>query len=521
MTRSAAPRCSTTSRSSRPMRRAGNRSRTSRSTRSVPPPRYRIRGEPQAGQRVAERGRPAAVVAAERHPCLVIDERPLAVGAGLDVAAVAAHDDRGRPAPVEDEDRLLAGRRVERAERRRERARQQPALPRRELGTQVDDLDVRAARRPPAPAGRPGRSAPVRARPTLSTAGVADPRTTAAPASRPSRIATSRAWSRGVRSLLYAASCSSSTMTRPTSASGASDREPRPDDDVDVAGPDPAPLVGPLALAEARVDERDPHVEVGPKPVDQRQRQGDLRDEHEGRPARLERRDDRLDVDRGLAGAGDAVEKQRPRVARCDGGLDAPDGFGLRRRQVAARRAGHRGARPAGRERASRTLADVGLGQTAADQARAPRHCRTGPTGPRRQLAGDLDAQRPEDGLLLRPEPRSARRFAGADGAAAARPVSVSRDPSFVSRPCTGAEERPLERSPSSAASARNRRSDPARPSGPARSRTGRGPFSSWPSRSASTASSTSSAVRGPRGPARARPRARAVRAGPAEASPG
>ena len=79
------------------------------------------------------------------------------------------------------------------------------------------------------------------------------------------------------------------------------DRQPRPDDDVDVAGPDPPPLVGPLALAEARVDERDPRVEVGPEPIDERQRQGDLRDEHEGRPAGLERRGDRLDVDRGLA----------------------------------------------------------------------------------------------------------------------------------------------------------------------------------------------------------------------------
>ena len=32
---------------------AGNRSRTSRSTRSVPPPRYLIRGDEQVGQRVA------------------------------------------------------------------------------------------------------------------------------------------------------------------------------------------------------------------------------------------------------------------------------------------------------------------------------------------------------------------------------------------------------------------------------------------------------------------------------------
>ena len=66
------------------------------------------------------------------------------------------------------------------------------------------------------------------------------------------------------------------------------DREPRPDDDVDVARPDPPPLVGPLAVAEPGVDERDPDVEVRPQPVDERQRERDLRDEDEGRPAALE-----------------------------------------------------------------------------------------------------------------------------------------------------------------------------------------------------------------------------------------
>src|SRR3954454_10920737 len=81
-------------------------------------------------------------MATERRPCLVVDEWPLAVRAGLDVAAVTAHDDRRGPAAVEDEDRLVTGRRVERAERGRERTREQPPLPRDELGTEVDDLDL-------------------------------------------------------------------------------------------------------------------------------------------------------------------------------------------------------------------------------------------------------------------------------------------------------------------------------------------------------------------------------------------
>ena len=39
------------------------------------------------------RRRAATVVAAERGPSLVVDERSLALGTGLDVAAVAAEDD--------------------------------------------------------------------------------------------------------------------------------------------------------------------------------------------------------------------------------------------------------------------------------------------------------------------------------------------------------------------------------------------------------------------------------------------
>ncbi len=61
----------------------------------------------------------------------------------------------------------------------------------------------RAARCPPAAAGSTARRyRPARAWPMLSTDGVALPRTTAAPASRASSSAASRAWNRGVRSLL-------------------------------------------------------------------------------------------------------------------------------------------------------------------------------------------------------------------------------------------------------------------------------------------------------------------------------
>ena len=85
-----------------------------------------------------ERRRPAAVVAAQRRAGLVVDERPLAVRARLDVAAVPAQDHRRGPAAVEDEDRPVAGARVERGERGGQRARQQAAVARGELGPQVD-----------------------------------------------------------------------------------------------------------------------------------------------------------------------------------------------------------------------------------------------------------------------------------------------------------------------------------------------------------------------------------------------
>jgi hypothetical protein len=59
-------------------------------------------------------------------------------------------------------------------------------------------------------------------------------------------------------------------------------------DDVHVAGPDPAPLVGTFAVAQPRVDEGDPDVQVAPQPIDQRHGQGDLRDQQQRGPAHFE-----------------------------------------------------------------------------------------------------------------------------------------------------------------------------------------------------------------------------------------
>ena len=89
-----------------------------------------MRGESHAGQRRATGARRAAVMAAQRQRGGVEDERPLALGADLHVAAVAADDDRRAAAPIDEQDRLIAGRPIESAQARRPAARDsRPRLP--------------------------------------------------------------------------------------------------------------------------------------------------------------------------------------------------------------------------------------------------------------------------------------------------------------------------------------------------------------------------------------------------------
>src|SRR5205814_602919 len=114
------------------------------------------------------------------------------------------------------------------------------------------------------------------------------------------------------------------------------DREPRAGDEIYNPGPDATPLVSPFACAEGRVNEGHRDVEIGPKAIHEGQRQRDLRHEDERRPAGLEARRDRLDVDSRLAGARDAVEEQRRRVTGGDGGPDRVDGGRLLWQEIGA-----------------------------------------------------------------------------------------------------------------------------------------------------------------------------------------
>ena len=171
---------------------------TFRAATEVADPRRRA-----AGQRLAIGRRGPAVMAAQRAAGRVVDERPLALGTGLDVAAVATHHDRRGAPPVDDEDRPLAGGRVERAESGAdEPAEISPRLPAASSARRSTTSTSRRASRSGGPGGRlGGRFRRGRGRPYRRPASRC-PRTTAAPASRPSSIAMSRAWSRGVRSLL-------------------------------------------------------------------------------------------------------------------------------------------------------------------------------------------------------------------------------------------------------------------------------------------------------------------------------
>ena len=242
------------------------------------------------------------------------------------------------------------------------------------------------------------------------------------------------------------------------------DGEPRPDDDVHVARPDATPFVGPLAVAETRVDECDPSIEVGPEAIDERQRERDLRDQDEGRAARFEARRDRLDVDGRLAAAGDAVEQERARVARRDRrrgcGRPRRPGPGAGRWSAAVRRAGLRVVPRAGRRGRSRTSA---LGQTTPDQTRdGAASVASGQVRPERLVRPRCQPARrgrppgadPSGRPARRPRPRRLRRS----------PTSVIADPALVARPRPGADERPLEADPP----VRLERSQPPQEAGPA-----------------------------------------------------
>ena len=125
--------------------------------------------------------------------------------------------------------------------------------------------------------------------------------------------------------------------------------------------------------------------------------------------------------------------------------LDARDGVGLGRAQVAVRRAATAASDGSSRERPPRALADLRDRETAPDHARhgaAPEPGRQVRTG---QLAGGLGRQRLEDRLLLRAQPPLAHLLPGRKTSCGSAAGLGQGDPSFIARSGARAEQRPLE----------------------------------------------------------------------------
>ena len=176
------------------------------------------------------------------------------------------------------------------------------------------------------------------------------------------------------------------------------ERDPRPDDDVGLAGADPSPLVRTFALAEGRVQQRDADGEVGAEPVDDRGRQRDLRDEEQRGALGREAGGDRLDVDRRLAAARDALEERGRRVAPLDRLDRRSRGRRPGRRSGPNRPAGRRGGLRAGRPAAAAVARGPRPGGGPAGRARRspmPRGARrAGRPGRRRPVGGGAVARR-------------------------------------------------------------------------------------------------------------------------------
>ena len=147
-------------------------------------------------------------------------------------------------------------------------------------------------------------------------------------------------------------------------------RQPRAYDDARLALANTAPLIGPLALRQTTVQNRDLDRQVVSQALEQRQGQGDLGHEDNATPADRQRRAQCFGVDSCFAAGSGALDQQHGVVAAADQGADSLDDRGLRRAEFAS--CGHRttrGCGPVG-QRPPRDLArlehhDTLLGQRA------------------------------------------------------------------------------------------------------------------------------------------------------------
>ena len=162
---------------------------------------------------------------------------------------------------------------------------------------------------------------------------------------------------------------------------------------------------------------------------------------------------DGLDIDGGLAAAGDPVQQQGTRVARRDRRADPLDRLELGRQQVGRRRPA---STPTGRargQRQSRSLADLGLDQAAAHEtgdgsaavvAGQVRGCLA-----IARAGGELRAARRSGaGRAAAPSAPTVRRVRRDGSRDRLTPRVGQADPAFVAGAGAGAQQRPFEADP-------------------------------------------------------------------------
>jgi hypothetical protein len=110
-------------------------------------------------------------------------------------------------------------------------------------------------------------------------------------------------------------------------------RRARPERDPGAPRAEPSPLIVALAVGEAAVEHRDLVAETRAEARRELRRERDLGDQHQRPAPGREHARDRLEIDLGLAGAGDAVEQKRAVARGVDRRREGLERGGLPRRR--------------------------------------------------------------------------------------------------------------------------------------------------------------------------------------------
>ena len=297
------------------VRASGNSAAASSARRSTPGPQAAsVSASRHCGQISGRGSAVAAMVADERLAEPVLDQPGGAVRALEAMAAGAAKGQRRVAAPVEEQQRLFAGGKARRD--RLDQPRRQPAAARRAFAAKVDRGKV---------GHRPLAETRWQLQPVVAAALGVDARLQRRrrrgehhrrafqPAAHHRHVA--RVVDDAVL-LLVGALVLFVDDDQAEIGEGQEQSRARADDDARFAARHGAPQ--PLALAgrDRRVPLGRPRAEAGGETVEELRRQRDLRQQHQRLPPGAQGRGDRLEIDFGLARAGDAFEQDRARRPR-------------------------------------------------------------------------------------------------------------------------------------------------------------------------------------------------------------